>query len=460
LRRQKRDTIIHIIGIGGIGMSAIAEVLVQLGFNVQGSDLSNSSNVKKLRSLGVTVFLEHKKENIKGATIISHSSAINKKNPEYKAALEIKIPLLNRAQLLADIMKIKKGIAVAGTHGKTTTTSILSTLLTEIGEDPTYIIGGIVKNLGGHAKVGRGEYFVAEADESDGSFLMLNPIASIITNIDNDHLDFYGSEEDLKIAFGKFANQIPFFGVCAVNYEDPNLKEISERIDKPIITFAADEKYTDADYIAYNLIQSEKGVEFDLKTKNKNLGKYFVSTPGRHNVLNATAALSVCLELGFDENKLKDALKKFEGVGRRFQKVYEYQNFEVIDDYGHHPTEISETIKTAKASRKNKEIIIIFEPHRYTRTRDCWQQFLHCFNNADKVYFAPIYPASEEPISGINSEQLSHDINKLHPGLTSFFKDWNSMKDLINKMKNQEVLLLALGAGAVGKKVREIVATI
>lgn len=457
MRKQQKDTIVHIIGIGGIGMSAIAEVLLQLGFQVQGSDMAESANVENLRAKGAKITIGQKAENIQGATVITHSSAVKEGNPEYDAAVESGLPLLRRAQMLADIMRIKKGIAIAGTHGKTTTTSLVSTLLTEIGADPTYIIGGIVHNLGGHAKVGKGEYFVAEADESDGSFLMLSPVASVITNIDNDHLDHYGTEEGLQIAFHRFANQIPFFGICSLNYEDPKLRKIAEEMDKPMVTFAADPKFEDADYLAYDLNQSEKGVEFGVKTHGKDLGKFMISTPGKHNVLNALGALSVCIELGFDPEELKKGLRKFEGVGRRFQKVYEENDFEVIDDYGHHPTEIFETIKTAKASRSDKEVIVVFEPHRFTRTRDCWKEFLHCFNLADKVYIAPIYSANEKPIPGINSGSLSSDINKLHPGLTETFEDWDKVKEVVEESKSKKVLLLALGAGGVGKRVKNIV---
>lgn len=452
--------LVHIIGIGGIGMSAIAEVLIQLGFKVQGSDQNNSANVEKLKSLGAQVFIGHAKENIGKATVVTHSSAVKEGNPEYDEAVERGLPLLRRAQMLADIMKLKKGIAVAGTHGKTTTTSLVATLLKEIGADPTYIIGGIVHNLGGHAHVGKGEYIVAEADESDGSFLMLNPIASVITNIDNDHLDHYGSEEGLEIAFHRFANQIPFFGCCSLNYEDPKLRKIADEMDKPHVTFAAHEDFQEADYYAYDLVQSPDGVTFKLKIRGKDAGSFNLKVPGRHNVLNTLGALSVCIELGYSVKELQKALSSYEGVGRRFQKVFEEGGFEVIDDYGHHPTEIFETIKTASTSRKDKEIVVVFEPHRFTRTKACWAEFLHCFNNADKVFIAPIYPANEEPISGINSNSLSSDINQLHPNLSESFESWDTIKEYILSAKDKDVLLLALGAGSVGRRVKDIVSSL
>lgn len=457
MRQKKSDLIVHIIGIGGIGMSAIAEVLLRLGFQVQGSDQSESANVIKLRDLGAKVFIGHAGENIEGANIVTHSSAVNDKNPEYARAQELKLPILRRAQMLSDIMRLKKGIAIAGTHGKTTTTSLISTLLKEIGADPTYIIGGIVHNLGGHAHVGKGEYIVAEADESDGSFLMLSPIASVITNIDKDHIDHYGSEEGLNVAFKRFADLIPFFGVCAVNFEDPKLREIAETMDKPHVTFSASETYPNVNYYASEIEQSPEGVSFKLTINGEEKGTFNLKVPGRHNVLNALGALAVCSELGFPIEELKKGLDKYEGVGRRFQKVFEENNFEVIDDYGHHPTEILETIRTAKLSRPNKKITVVFEPHRFTRTKSCWSEFLHCFNDADEVLIAPIYPANEEPIKGITSENLSKDINQLHPNLTKVFKDWCELDQVIKDSKKKDVLLLALGAGSVGRKVKELV---
>jgi len=465
LRKTKEDTLIHIIGVGGIGMSALAEILVRLGFKVQGSDLSESSNVLKLRSIGVEVKLGHQREHVGQAGVVFHSSAVKKDNPEYEFAVENNIPVLRRADLLADIMRLKKGIAVAGTHGKTTTTSIVATLLKELGEDPTYIIGGIVHNLGGHAHVGKGEYIVAEADESDGSFLMLNPVASIITNVDGDHLDHYGSMEGLTIAFERFANQIPFFGVCALNAHDPILRNISSNMTKPFVTFAQGDLTIDPElqtdevinYHARNVTQSAAGAEFDLFVEGKMTYHFKLNVPGQHNVLNALGAISVAVELGHEPKDLVAALAKYEGVGRRFQKIFEEGDFEIIDDYAHHPTEIFETIKTAKESRSEKEVCVIFEPHRFSRTRSCWAEFLHCFNLADKVLIAPIYAANEAPIKGINSESLVSDINKLHPGLCESFQDWTVVERFIQEKKKKKTILLALGAGAVGKKVKSIV---
>ena len=457
MRANNKDVLVHVVGIGGIGMSAIAEVLIRLGFKVQGSDISDSANVIKLRSLGATVHIGHREENLGEATVLVHSSAVTHENPEYKQALENGIPIMRRAEMLADIMNLKKGIAIAGTHGKTTTTSIFTTLMKEAGYDPTYIIGGIVHNLGGHAHVGKGEYIVAEADESDGSFLMLNPVASVITNIDDDHIDHYGSREGLVTAFTQFANNIPFFGVCALNIHDEKLRKLRDEMKRPYVTFGIGETPEEVDYHAINVEHHDQGVDFDFVANGENKGRFKLSVPGRHNVLNTLGALSIAVELGLDIEALRVGLSKYEGVGRRFQKVFSKDNFEVIDDYAHHPTEIFETIKTAKDSRKGKEVLVIFEPHRFTRTKTCWQDFLHCFNLADRVLIAPIYPASEKPIPGINSESLSNDINKLHPDLTETFSDWVEVEKFVKEKKDSNAILLALGAGSVGRKVKEIV---
>ncbi len=438
-------------------MSAIAEVLLQMGFKVQGSDLSESANVLKLRGLGAKVAIGHRAENIGEATVMVHSSAVTKENPEYTQAIENGIPIMRRAEMLADIMNLKNGIAIAGTHGKTTTTSIITTLMKESGKDPTYIIGGIVHNLGGHAHVGQGEYIVAEADESDGSFLMLNPVASVITNIDDDHIDHYGSREGLHIAFTQFANKVPFFGVCALNIHDERLRALRDHMKRPYVTFGIEDTPEDVDYHAINVSHHNEGVDFDLVIRGENKGQFKLAVPGRHNVLNALGALAIATEIGLESEDLKKGLSKYEGVGRRFQKVFSEKDFEVIDDYAHHPTEIFETIKTAKESRKGKDVLVIFEPHRFTRTKTCWQDFLHCFNLADKVLIAPIYPANETPIAGINSESLSGDINKLHPGLTETFTNWDEVASFIKEKKESNSILLALGAGSVGRKVKEIV---
>ncbi len=450
-----RDVHVHFIGIGGIGMSGIAEILLLMGYKVSGSDLIQSSVTERLKSLGATVFNGHVRENISGATVVVYSSAVKKTNPEMLAAKESNIPVMKRAEMLAELMRLKKGVAIAGTHGKTTTTSMLATILQEGQYCPTYIIGGIVTNLQSHARMGTGEFLVAEADESDGSFLLLSPVYSIITNIDNDHLDHYKSKEELLKAFEQFANGVPFYGLCAINAHDQRLLEIAEKMKKPFITFGIqDLGVDDADFLASNLSQSFEGVRFEMKHKNQSVGVK-LAIPGQHNVLNFLGSAAIAYNMGLELKEIAQAVAKFEGVGRRFQTLLVRESFEVIDDYGHHPTEIEATIKTLRESRSSKKVVVFFEPHRFSRTRDCWDQFLHCFNGADKVYMGPIYPASELPIAGISSRRLAEDINRLHPGLVESLEHMEDMKHLLSENKDKNWAVLSLGAGSIGRTIRE-----
>jgi UDP-N-acetylmuramate--alanine ligase len=454
---ENSNTKIHFIGIGGIGMSALAEVSLQLEFKVSGSDMANSPNVEKLAKLGAKTYIGHSEKNISEVNVIVYSSAIDPENPEFSYALKNNIPIMKRAELLADLMRLKQGIAIAGTHGKTTTTSIVTSILKASDRDPTYIIGGIVKNLGGHAFVGKGDHIVAEADESDGSFLLLNPVYSIITNIDNDHLDYYKTVENLHDSFNVFANKIPFYGVCALNADDKVLKKIAARMKKPFVTFGIDEDKVHVNYRATDLKFEKSGVSFDVSHDGKVVDRFFISTPGKHNVLNTLGAISICHSLGLSFVEIKNSLKSFTGVGRRYQRVYEESGFQIIDDYGHHPTEIIQTIKTAKKDRPESKLVVLFEPHRFTRTKACWNEFLHSFNDADEVLMAPIYPASEQEIAGISSSNLTNDINKLHPSLATSFEDWDIIKNKIEELKKENATLLVLGAGSVGRKVKSLV---
>lgn len=445
---------VHFIGIGGIGMSGIAECLLSLGYKVSGSDLSSGSNTEKLKNLGAKIYIGHDESNVGDATVIVYSSAINENNPEFARAKQENIPLIRRAEMLAELMRLKYGIAIGGTHGKTTTTSFTATILHECGLDPTHIIGGVVNNLGGHAKIGQGELLVAEADESDGSFLLLNPVLSVITNIDNDHLDYYQTEENLFNAFGEFANKIPFYGCCILNEHDKNIQKIKSQIKKPYVTFGIQDKDISANYEARNIEYAKEHSAYDLFVENEFKARVKIKLPGRHNILNSLAAVAVASKLDLDFEKIAKGIEKCEGVGRRFQKVYDDGKLVVIDDYGHHPTEIVAAINAAKETRKN-EIVVLFEPHRYSRTENCWKDFFHCFNEADKLHITPIYPASEEPIKGITSERLVEDINKLHPGFCHYFSDWEHIDGFIKTMVGEDKTLLVLGAGTIGKRVRE-----
>lgn len=443
---------IHFIGIGGIGMSGIAEVLLSLGYKISGSDVAESPNVKKLRDLGIEVFIGHKTENVKDATVVVYSSAVVETNPEVIEAKAQSIPVIRRAEMLAEIMRLKYGLAVAGTHGKTTTTSFLATILEECKLDPTYIIGGIVKNLNGHAKVGKGEFLVVEADESDGSFLLLTPVMSVITNIDNDHMDHYKTEENLFHAFVEFANKVPFYGVVALNAHDEKLMLLKNEIKRPAVTFGIE---VPADFQAQNIEYRHFETSFDLYYKAQMQTRFTINLPGRHNILNCLGATALAYHAGLSFEQIKNAVDKFRGVGRRFQLLFKENSFEVVDDYGHHPTEISSTLRIVKDTRADYKKIVIFEPHRYTRTRDCWTQFLHCFNDADELYLLPIYAASEQPIDGISTERLIEDINRMHPNFANKLNSINDLEKLIESKKADKTIVVTLGAGSIGKAARK-----
>tara|TARA_R110002072_G_scaffold288917_1_gene455497 strand:+ start:179418 stop:180806 length:1389 start_codon:yes stop_codon:yes gene_type:complete len=446
---------IHFIGVGGIGMSGIAEILIHMGYKVSGSDMSPSHNTEKLQKIGAEIYIGHSEENIKDANIVVYSSAIPQSNPEYSYANKENIPLLRRAEMLAEIMRLKQGIAIAGTHGKTTTTSILATILKESNLNPTYAIGGIVENLKGHASIGTGTYFVAEADESDGSFLLLSPLYSVITNIDDDHLDHYGTSEDIFKAFLKFANKVPFYGLCALNGNDEKVLELRKKLKKPYVLFGISNDSSEFDYCASNL-RYENGVQvYDLYYEGKKAEEITLNLPGDHNVSNSLGAIAIAHKVGLGFDTIRLGISKFQGVGRRFQTLVKKNGFELIDDYGHHPTEIEKTIKALRNKVGDERVVVFFEPHRFTRTRDCWNQFLHCFNLADKVYMAPIYAASEKPLTGINSERLKDDVNKLHPELIETLSNMDEMFEKLNLLQNEKVHVITLGAGSIGRKIRD-----
>jgi len=443
---------IHFIGIGGIGMSGIAEVLIASGYSVSGSDSSDSANIAKLRKLGAEISIGHREENLNNVTVVVYSSAVNDTNPEVVRAKREGIPVIRRAEMLAELMRLKYGLAVAGTHGKTTTTSFLATILQECDLDPTYIIGGIVKNLDGHAKVGKGDFLVAEADESDGTFLLLTPVMSVITNIDNDHMDHYGTEENLFKAFVEFANKIPFYGVVALNAHDEKLMRLKLEMKRPAVTFGID---VPADFTARDIKYGHFDTSFDLYHKGELQARFEINLPGRHNVLNCLGASVIAFHMGLKFKNIAEAAKKLEGVGRRFQLLFKENSFEVVDDYGHHPTEIASTLKIVKDTRPDFKKIVIFEPHRFTRTRDCWDQFLHCFNDADELYLLPIYAASESVIVGITTDRLIEDINRLHPKFARKIESINELGNVIESHKGDKTIVVTLGAGSIGKTARK-----
>lgn len=453
---DKEKPTVHFVGIGGIGMSGIAEILLSLGHGVTGSDLATSAATEKLESLGAKIFLGHDGANIKDQNVVVHTSAAKADNPELVAAHRLNIPVMRRAEMLAELMRLKQGIAVAGTHGKTTTTSMLATILEESRYNPTYVIGGIVSNLGGHAKVGEGDFLVAEADESDGSFLLYQPYMSVITNIDDDHLDHYGSKEKLIEAFERFANKVPFYGICAMNIHDETLNAIHARMKKPAVTFGVGAGK--ADYQAHNVVADESGTSFDLYYRGEKLGPAKITLPGRHNVLNALGALAIAHQMGVNVEVMLQAISQFSGVGRRLELLHKSNGFELIDDYGHHPTEVTATLSAVCESRGEKPVVI-FEPHRYSRTKLCWDQFVTCFDGVDEVLLCPIYAASEAPIADITSTRLAKEINQRHTGRCVELKDKDDLFAKLDALKDRKVTVLTLGAGSIGKNVREWVKT-
>jgi UDP-N-acetylmuramate--alanine ligase len=445
---------IHFIGIGGIGMSALANILLSLGYEVSGSDSSESSITKDLEARGASIFLGHLASNVIDQTAVIYSSAIKSNNPEMIAAKEKKIPVYRRAELLADLMMLKYSIAVAGTHGKTTTTSILATIFTEAELDPTFIIGGVVRNLGVHARVGKGEHLIAESDESDGTFLLLRPVCSIVTNIDSDHLDFYKSIEDIKRAFLDFINLTPFFGVSVLNLKDKNVRDILPQVQVPVLSYALEPLESEARKANYlGKILTENGsLKFSVEKNGKAFGDFELMIKGRHNVENAMSAIAIADFCEIPVEKIQKGIKAFIGAGRRMETVYKATHFELLDDYAHHPTEIKAVVSALGDKRKTT---IIFEPHRYSRMNELWGEFLDSLTCEHEVFILPIYAASESPIEGINSSSLVKDL--CSRGVKA--KEFHSTEEFTNYIKlkikdEKDELIACLGAGRISKDLR------
>lgn len=406
--------LIHFVGIGGIGMSAIAEVLHNLGYSVQGSDQSDSANVQRLRDMGIPVHLGHHADNLGDSEVVVTSTAIKLDNPERVAAKERHLPIVRRAEMLAELMRFKQSVAVGGTHGKTTTTSMVGQLLEAGGLDPTIINGGILNNIGTNARMGDGDWLVAEADESDGSFLKLPADVAIVTNIDPEHLDHYGTFEKAKEAFQTFVENVPFYGFGVMCIDHPEVQALRGRIeDRRIVTYGSNRQ---ADVQFRNVEAAGARSKFDVTIRHRRTGgettmkDLVLPMPGIHNVSNATAAIAVADQLGVDEEAIRQGLLSFEGVKRRFTHTGTWNGVEIFDDYGHHPVEISAVLKAARnavRSQGNGRVIAIKQPHRYTRLHDLFDEFSACFNDADTVLVAPVYPAGEQPIDGANAEALA-----------------------------------------------------
>ena len=447
---------IHFIGIGGSGMSGIAEVMVNLGFNVTGSDLASNSVTARLQAAGATVYQGHQKENLTNADVVVVSSAVNEANPEVKEARTRGIPVVPRALMLAELMRFRQGIAVAGTHGKTTTTSLIASILAEAGMDPTYVIGGKLESANANAKLGTGEYIVAEADESDASFLHLTPVMAVVTNIDADHMDTYEHSFDkLKTAFVDFVQQLPFWGMAVVCLDDVNIQEILPRITKPVMTYGFSEA---ARVRAINVVADNGQMHFTVQRINGVTTEFDVTLnlPGKHYVLNALAAIAIASELNVADAVMIKALKEFKGVGRRFERYGEIKaptggTYTLIDDYGHHPVEMQAVIAAARGAFPNRRLVLAFQPHRYTRTRDCFEDFVKVLSSADALLLTEIYSAGEAPIVAADGRSLVRAVRvagKVEPRFVETTAELP--QEIINVVKDKDVVIV-MGAGSIGQ---------
>jgi len=444
---------IHFVGIGGIGMSGIAEVMHQLGYRVQGTDLSDSSVVEKLRKEGIPVSIGHSADNLGDAAVVVCSSAIKDNNPEIQAAAERRIPRVRRAEMLAELMRMQKTVAVAGTHGKTTTTSMIAALLDSGGLDPTVINGGIINRYGSNARLGKSDWWVIEADESDGSFLRLDGTIAVVTNIDPEHLEYYGSFEAVKDAFVEFVENVPFYGLAVLCVDHPEVQNIIGRIrDRRIVTYGFSAL---ADVRADNVAPVAGGSRFDSvilgrEGDRRTIEGVHVPIPGRHNVQNALAAIAVALELGISDKDVLGAFERFDGVKRRFTRVGVTDGAIVIDDYAHHPTEIRAVLAAAREGAEGR-VIAVVQPHRYTRLHSLMDEFQSAFNDADVVFVAPVYPAGEEPIEGVDANALAEGLRAHGHRMVRSVSDLGDLSNALRDLAAQGDMIICMGAGDITK---------
>ncbi|PSU83466.1 UDP-N-acetylmuramate--L-alanine ligase [Photobacterium phosphoreum] len=455
MRRVER---IHFVGIGGAGMSGIAEVLVNEGYRISGSDIAPNAVTDRLTEKGAEIFFGHAAENVNGASVVVASTAINKQNPELLAATELRIPVVRRAEMLAELMRYRHGIAIAGTHGKTTTTALATQIYSEAGLDPTFVNGGLVKSAGTNARLGCSRYLIAEADESDASFLHLQPMVCVVTNIEADHMDTYGGDfEVLKQTFIDFIHNLPFYGLAVMCIDDPVVRELLPRVGRPMLTYGFAE---DADVRLVNYIQTGQQGHFTVLRNDKPALNITLNIPGKHNALNATAAIAVATEEGVSDDAIMRALVEFEGTGRRFDHLGEFDtgngNVMLVDDYGHHPSEVDVTIQAARAGWPDKRLVMIFQPHRYSRTRDLYDDFANVLEQVDVLVMLDVYSAGETPIAGADSRSLCRTIRsraKIDPIFVPQAENLPAI--LANIIKNDD-LVLTQGAGDVGKIARQL----
>jgi UDP-N-acetylmuramate--alanine ligase len=437
---------IHFVGIGGIGMSGIAEVLLNLGYKVSGSDLRETDTTRRLRQLGGEIQTGHRAENITSPHVVVISSAVKKDNVEVVAAREKQIPVIPRAEMLAELMRLKYGVAIAGAHGKTTTTSMVATVLAAGGIDPTVVIGGKLNSLGSNAKLGQGEFLVAEADESDGSFLKLSPTIAVVTNIDEEHLDYYRDINEIKDAFLAFINKVPFYGVAILCLDQKHIQSLIPKVEKRYVTYGMSAQ---ADYRATDVTLLPMGSKFRVVNHRGDLGWFEIAVPGMHNASNSLAAIAVARELDIDLEVVRKALRGFSGVQRRFQVKGEAKGVLVVDDYGHHPTEVRATLAAAKGV--GRRVVCLFQPHRYTRTKHLLEEFFTAFNQADRVIIMDIYPAGEQPIAGVTALAVCEGIKGYGHKDAVHIAGREQVVEHLQRILAPGDLLLTLGAGDVWK---------
>ncbi|MCL7721308.1 UDP-N-acetylmuramate--L-alanine ligase [Actinobacillus pleuropneumoniae] len=450
---MRRVNQIHFIGIGGAGMSGIAEVLLNEGYQISGSDIAEGPVTKRLAEAGAKVFIGHQAENVAGASVVVASSAIDDSNPEVRAAKEARIPVIQRAQMLAEIMRFRHGIAVAGTHGKTTTTAMISMIYTEAKLDPTFVNGGLVKSAGKNAHLGASRYLIAEADESDASFLHLQPMVSVVTNIEPDHMDTYGGDfEQMKATYVKFLRNLPFYGLAVMCADDETVIEIAPQVGRQVLTYGFSEK---ADYRIEDYQQTGFQGHYTVVCSNGERIDVLLNVPGKHNALNATAALAVAKEEGIANEAILAALADFQGAGRRFDQLGSFirPNGKVmlVDDYGHHPTEVDVTIKAARSGWENKRVVMIFQPHRYSRTRDLFDDFVQVLSQVDALIMLEVYAAGEAPIVGADSKALCRSIRNLGKVDPILVSDTDQLGEVLDQIIQDGDLILAQGAGSVSR---------
>ena len=446
---------IHFVGVGGSGMSGIAEVLVHLGYTVSGSDIAASATTRRLEGEGVKVMIGHAAEHAAGADAVVTSTAVKADNPEVVAARERKIPVVPRAQMLAELMRLKRGIAIAGTHGKTTTTSLVASILAEGGIDPTFVIGGRLNAAGANARLGSGDFIVAEADESDASFLFLSPVISVVTNIDADHMETYGHDfEKLKGAFVDFLSRLPFYGVAVLCGDDANVRAIMPQVAKQIVTYGLS---PDCNFHAENIVADNGQMRFVCVRVNGSISRLSITlnTPGLHNVLNALAAIAVATEVGVSDVAIIKALAEFKGVGRRFQRYGEVAlpaggSFTLVDDYGHHPVEMAATLAAARGAFPDRRLVLAFQPHRYTRTRDCFEDFVKVLSTVDALLLSEIYAAGEAPIVAADGRSLARALRVIGKVEPVFVEDIAAMPQTIMDVARAGDVVLCMGAGSIG----------